>query len=87
MRITESRPGYVCFNAIHDGSKLAHWIAWDSSEVEWTPVDATHTAVTWRIQFDRQLDPAWYFVPLERAAVHEAAAYLIDANATPASRP
>ncbi|HZD78263.1 MAG TPA: hypothetical protein VE218_14735, partial [Acidobacteriaceae bacterium] len=78
MRITESRPGYLRFSAIQDGSKLAHWIAWDSSEVEWTPIDATHTAVTWRIQFDRELDPAWYFVPLERAAVHEAAAYLID---------
>ena len=87
MRISESRPGYVRFSAVKDGSKLAHWIAWDSSEVEWMPIDATHTAVTWRIQFDRELDPAWYFVPLERAAVHEAAAYLIDANATPAARP
>ena len=87
MRITESRPGYVHFSAVKDVSKLTQWISWDSSEVEWTPIDATHTAVTWRIQFDRELDPAWYFVPLERAAVHEAAAYLIDANATPASRP
>lgn len=87
MRITDSRPGYVRFDAIKDSSKLAHWIAWNSSEVEWAPIDATHTVVTWHIQFDRELDPAWYFVPLERAAVHEAAVYLIEANATPASRP
>jgi hypothetical protein len=39
--------------------------------------------VTWTIHFNRQLDPAWYFVPWERAAVHEAARYLILANATP----
>jgi hypothetical protein len=87
MLVTESRRGYVRFNAIKDSSKLAHWIAWNSSEVEWTSIDATHTSVTWRIRFDRELDPAWYFIPLERAAVHEAAVYLIEANATRASRP
>jgi hypothetical protein len=51
--------------------------------VEWRDIDPTHTAVTWRVRFERQLDPAWYFMPWERAAVHEAAKYLIEANATP----
>lgn len=87
MRIAENRPGYVRFEALDDSSKLAHWLAWDASEVEWAAVDAEHTAITWRIRFARQLDPAWYFIPLERAAVHEAASYLIDANATPVSQP
>jgi hypothetical protein len=41
------------------------------------------TRVTWRIRFERQLDPAWYFTAWERAAVREAAEYLIAANATP----
>jgi hypothetical protein len=40
--------------------------------------------VTWTVRFERQLDPAWYFTPMERAAVHEAAKFLIAANATPA---
>ncbi len=83
MHVVASRPGYVAFAAIDDASKLAHWIAWDTTEVAWAAVDATHTSVTWRIHFTRQLDPAWYFIPLERAAVYEAASYLIEANATP----
>jgi len=87
MRVAERRPGYVRFETISDGSKLTQWIRWDSSEVEWTPTDATHTLVTWHIHFERQLDPAWYFTPWERAAVCEAAKYLIDANATPARQP
>jgi len=87
MRVAEHRPGYVRFETISDGSKLTQWIRWDSSEVEWTPTDATHTLVTWHIHFERQLDPAWYFAPWERAAVRVAAGYLIDANATPAKQP
>jgi hypothetical protein len=83
MRVTQRGPGYARFERVSDASKLTQWIRWDSSDVEWKAVDATHTAVTWRMQFERQLDPAWYFVPWERAAVHEAASYLIAANATP----
>jgi hypothetical protein len=83
MRVEESRPGYVRFATVSDQSKLTQWLLWDSSEVEWKAIDADHTRVTWRIHFERQLDPAWYFVPWERFAVHEAGIYLIDANATP----
>ena len=82
MRVTESHPGYARFETVSDQSKLTQWVQWTSSEVEWKALDEGHTTVTWRIDFMRQLDPAWYFTPWERAAVKEAAAYLIDANAT-----
>jgi hypothetical protein len=85
MRVAARQPGYVRFETVSDGSKLTQWIAWDSSEVEWKQIDAQHTRVTWCVHFERQLDPAWYFAPLEHAAVHEAAKYLIEANATPAA--
>ena len=83
MRVTASEPGYVRFQTVSDDSKLTQWIAWNSSEVQWKQLDAEHTRLTWRIHFERQLDPAWYFAPLERAVVHEAVKYLIEANATP----
>ncbi len=86
MIVTETSRGYVRFETVSDASKLTQWIRWDSSEVEWRPIDATHTMVTWRIHFERQLDPAWYFAPWERAAVREAAGFLIEANATPVRR-
>jgi len=83
MRVAEHEAGYVRFETVSDSSKLTQWIAWDSSEVQWKRVDDRHTMVVWRVHFERQLDPAWYFAPLERAAVHEAAKYLIEVNATP----
>ena len=82
-RVTESRPGYVRSETLADTSKLAHWMRWETSEVFWQPVDAGHTRVTWRIRYQRGLDPAWYFAPWERAAVRAAATYMIEAQATP----
>lgn len=83
MRVVASQQGYVRFETVSDTSKLTQWIAWTSSEVQWKQIDGAHSLITWRVHFERQLDPAWYFAPLERAAVHEAAKYLIVANAMP----
>ncbi len=83
MRVSDRRAGYVRYQTVSDASKLTQWLRWNSSEVSWQPIDRDHTRVTWTIQFERQLDPAWYFVLWERAAVYEAAAYLIQSNATP----
>jgi hypothetical protein len=85
MRVAERQPGYARFETVSDGSKLAQWVLWESSEVWWSPVDADHARITWRIHFARQLDPAWYFTPWERAAVRESANFLIAVNATPES--
>jgi hypothetical protein len=84
LKVRESRPGYVRFDAVSDHSKIAHWLDWNSSEVQWTAVDAEHTRLTWSLHFRRRLDPAWYFRPWERYATRLAAEYLIRANATPA---
>jgi hypothetical protein len=83
MQVDEAHPGYVRFAALSDHSKIAHWLDWRSAEIDWEPVDARHTRVTWTLHFDRSLDPAWYFGPWERYAVRLAAEYLIENNATP----
>jgi hypothetical protein len=83
LKVGESHPGYVRFDVVSDSSKVAHWLDWKSSEVQWTALDARHTRVSWTIHFERRLDPAWYFRPWERYATHLAAEYLISATATP----
>jgi hypothetical protein len=83
LKVEQARPGYVRFRAISDRSKIAHWLDWKSSEVEWIQLDSDHTRVTWKLHFERRLDPAWYFRPWERYAARLAAEYLIQANAAP----
>ena len=86
VRVAESGPGYLRTQQVSDSSKLTQCLLWQNSEVTWNAVDATHTAVTWKVSFERQLDPAWYFIPWERLAVREVAGYMIEANATPPRR-
>jgi len=82
-RIAERRDHFIRMETVSDSTKLTQWVRWQSSEVEWRAIDARHTAVTWRVHFTRQLDPAWYFIPWERLTVRQAAHYMIEANATP----
>ena len=85
LRVAHANDREVLFLATSDTSKLTQWILWQSSLVQWQPVDATHTRVTWQTTFDRQLDPWWYFLPWERYAVRKSTEYLLTANATPAA--
>ncbi len=73
----------VRFVPVQDTTMIAHWLTWRYSEVAWQPVDDQHTRVTWTLAFQRELDPFWYFAPLERYGVSMAAEALIDNVATP----
>jgi len=83
LTVTEHQPGFLRFHAIADSSHVAHWLAWEESEIEWTGLDASHTRVRWTLRYRRLLDPAWYFGPWERYAVRLTAAQLIEDAATP----
>lgn len=86
LRVEEVSDNAVRFAAMRDTSKLTQWVLWRESLVRWQAVDAAHTRVTWETTFERQLDPWWYFRPWERYAVRKSTEYLVDANATPATR-
>src|SRR5262249_3778689 len=83
LALAESRPGRVRWRIVSDSSHMAHFLSFRESIVDWEPIDAATTRVTWTIRFDRGLDPAWYFGPMERYVTRLAAGYLIDAVATP----
>jgi hypothetical protein len=82
MRVTERDPSSVTFTAESDTSHIAHWLTWRTSHVAWRPAGPGRTEVAWTIVYDRELDPAWYFSPLERYAVRLAAEVLIENVAT-----
>lgn len=74
---------FTSWRAVVDDSHMTHFLNWQTSRVEWSPIDAHTTRVTWTLRYRRGLDPAWYFGPMERYAMHLAAGYLIDSVATP----
>jgi hypothetical protein len=83
LALEETRPGFVRWHAVSDSSHMTHFLSWREVSVQYEPVDEATTRVTWAVRYDRGLDPAWYFGPWERYAMHLAASYLIDAVATP----
>lgn len=87
LEVAGSRPGAVAFRAVRDDTPVADWLTWEGAEVTWAEVEPGRTEVRWSLRYHRELDPAWYFGPLERYAVRLAAGYLLDAVATPPRTP
>jgi hypothetical protein len=83
LDLEEARPGLLRWRAVSDSSHMTHFLVWREAIVQWEPLDARTTRVTWTLRYRRGLDPAWYFGPMERYAVRLAAGYLIDSIATP----
>jgi hypothetical protein len=83
LLLEASKPGTVRWRAVSDTSHMTHFLWWREIVVDWHAIDANRTRVSWTLRYQRGLDPAWYFGPMERYAVRLAAGYLIDAVATP----
>ena len=83
LDLVERQPGQLRWRAISDDSHMTHYLDWREAVVQWSPIDAHTTRVTWSLRFRRGLDPAWYFGPWERYATRLAAGYLIESVATP----
>ncbi len=83
LEVVARGPNWVRFRMVSDGTVIAEWLSWHEAEVRWTEESSAHTRIRWNLSYERQLDPAWYFGPLERYAVGLAAGYLIDTLAAP----
>jgi hypothetical protein len=80
MEKTENRMRFDCLS---DTSHIRHWLTWSHSTVSWTGLGDGRTQIAWELTYDRDLDPFWYFGPIEDFFVARAADYLIDAVAVP----
>ena len=66
-----------------DTSYISHYLQLDNIEVLFKVIDETHTQVSLTISYDRLLDPAWYFDPLQQYGIKKSAEFLIDEVITP----
>jgi hypothetical protein len=85
LKATKSEANQIEFVALSDDTYLSHYLTWQESIVELTPINTSQTRVTWTLSYQRKLDPAWYFGPLQHYAAWLAAGELIDHVATPRS--
>jgi hypothetical protein len=77
LRLAESGPNQVRFDLVQD-TATARWLRWRTSRISWQPTRSGTTEVTWQLTYDRTFDPSWYFGPLQKYGMRQAASYLID---------
>ena len=81
VEVRERGLGRVVFGFPRDRSHIAHWLRWRRAEVSWRAVgggEGDRTRVRWTLHYERRLDPAWYFGPIERGFVRLTAGHLIE---------
>lgn len=78
VELTEVADTHIRTTIVKDTSYIANYLTLHGTSIEFEPISATQTRVILTISYDRKLDPAWYFGPLERFGVKQTAGYLID---------
>ncbi|GAA3190029.1 hypothetical protein [Nonomuraea roseoviolacea] len=77
LRVKERGPGVVVFDVVAD-TTLARWLDLEEARFAWTRSDLTVS-----LRYRRTFDPAWYFGPIQRYGLGEAAGYLAETFARP----
>ena len=77
LQIQDVLNNRVVFQLAKDDSHIAHWLSWKTATVSWQEKSPGKVEVTWTLAYDRELDPYWYFAPLERYGVRLAAQHLL----------
>lgn len=61
-----------------DTSYFSHYLTIHGTQIDMNPQADGTTAVSLTIRYRRELDPAWYFGPMQRRAMRESADYLLS---------
>ena len=78
LEIVDFQPNRLRARAVHDTTFFASYLSQMASEVSLTPIGPNRTKVSLRLDYRRNLDPAWYFHPLQQFAMREMAAFFIE---------
>ena len=78
LEVTESTPNKIVFRNKSDNSHIHRWLDWREVEVTLFK-NGNNTKVTWKSDYYCELEPSWYFEPIERFAVQKSSRYLLDA--------
>jgi len=77
IHIKTVQPLFVETEVTKDTSYFSHYLTVHGTQIKMVPQTDRETEVTLTIHYRRELDPAWYFGPLQKRAIHESADYLL----------
>ena len=80
LRIDSVSEDQITTSIIKNTSYLSTYLKINGSEINFTPLADGQTHVSLTMNYERLLDPAWYFGPLQHYAVSDMCDYFVDVN-------
>jgi hypothetical protein len=78
LRIDKVSPAHIRTVVLHNSAYLSHYMRVKGTDVYFDRLSDGRTKVTLSIHYERLLDPAWYFAPMQRTAALQSARYLVN---------
>ena len=78
LKIDSVSDSKVTTSVIKNTSYLSTYLEVKGTEVNFKPLGTDQTEVALTIHYERRLDPAWYFAPMQEFAIGQSADYLIQ---------
>ena len=78
LEISEVEANRVKTTFLSDTSYFSNYLELKGTEIRLNEIDAHRTEVSLNIDYNRKLDPYWYFGPIQRYGVGLTAGFLID---------
>ena len=78
LKMATVEPLHIRTKVVKDTSYFAHYLTIHGTDIRLKPIDETTTEISLTINYRRELDPAWYFGPMQKAAIKESGDYLIE---------
>ncbi len=78
LQIVDVQPNKIRTKFLHDTTFFSSYLTPVGTEITLTELSPTQTEISLRIDYQRKLDPAWYFHPLQQYGVSKMADFLID---------
>lgn len=78
VKVVKNDAESIRFECVSDKSHIAHWMDWKSVEWKVEDLGGDQSRIIMTMEYDRLLDPAWYFKPIERYGVRKAGEYFIS---------
>ncbi|MCF6194068.1 MAG: hypothetical protein L3J46_07025, partial [Kangiellaceae bacterium] len=83
MKIERVEANQIQTRFIEDSSYIAKYLKLKSIELKLVPIAKDKTQIEFSISYDRLLDPAWYFEPLQSYGITQSIEFLLDEVVTP----
>jgi len=78
FQISERTETEIVFKLITDDTHISHWLSWQEITINLEAINNDKTEITWTSKYTCDLNPAWYFRPIERYAVRKSAEHLVN---------